>query len=222
MILAAGWRGDNRWRCPNCRSKAAAAAAVYAFRLTEQPWLEAACHCRGCQRMTASAFSTTLVMPEGGFAVIAGEPVIGGMHGDVADHHHCDWCKSWVFTRPRAAMGFVNVRATLLDDPYWFAPVAGDADGREAAMGRDRRRAKLRALPRHGGIPGADRRLPDGAGDRLIRVLAFQFLGHERVRMVRRGAGAAVAARQNLEQMAVWILEVDAPAIVPSIDLVAL
>jgi hypothetical protein len=29
------------------------------FRLAEQPWLEAACHCRGCQRMTASAFSTT-------------------------------------------------------------------------------------------------------------------------------------------------------------------
>ena len=92
------------------------------FRLTERPWLEAACHCRGCQRMTASAFSTTLVMPDSGFAVIAGQPVIGGMHGDVADHHHCDWCKSWVFTRPRAALGFVNVRATLLDDPYWFAP----------------------------------------------------------------------------------------------------
>ena len=51
------------------------------FRLTERPWLEAACHCRGCQRMTASAFSTTLVMPDGGFAVIAGQPVIGGMHG---------------------------------------------------------------------------------------------------------------------------------------------
>ena len=38
------------------------------FRLSEQPWLEAACHCRGCQRMTASAFSTTLVVPEAGFA----------------------------------------------------------------------------------------------------------------------------------------------------------
>ena len=55
------------------------------FRLTEVPWLETAFHCRGCQRMTASASSTTLVVPEGG-------------------------------------MGFVNVRATLLDDPYWFAP----------------------------------------------------------------------------------------------------
>ena len=94
------------------------------FRLSEAPWMETVCHCRGCQRMTASAFSTTLIMPDSGFALIAGETVIGGMHGDQADHHHCGWCKSWVFTRPHADMGFVNVRATLLDDARWFAPWA--------------------------------------------------------------------------------------------------
>ncbi|MDP1025861.1 GFA family protein [Sphingomonas sp. KR1UV-12] len=92
------------------------------FQMTAAPWMEAACHCRGCQRMTGSAFSTTLMLPDDGFALTAGDTVIGGLHGDEADHHHCDWCKSWVFTRPRAAMGFVNVRATLLDDPAWFAP----------------------------------------------------------------------------------------------------
>jgi len=72
--------------------------------------------------MTASAFSTTLTMPESGFAVIQGDTVVGGIHGDEAHHHHCDWCKSWVFTRPVADLGFVNVRATLLDDPSWYAP----------------------------------------------------------------------------------------------------
>lgn len=92
------------------------------FRLTEHSWMETVCHCRGCQRMTASAFSTTLVMPEPGFTIVTGSTVIGGMHGDEADHHHCDWCKSWVFTKPRADLGFVNVRATLLDDASWFAP----------------------------------------------------------------------------------------------------
>jgi hypothetical protein len=44
------------------------------------------------------------------------------MHGEQARHHHCDWCKSWVFTRIEPSMGFVNVRATLLDDPKWFEP----------------------------------------------------------------------------------------------------
>lgn len=92
------------------------------FRLTESPWAETACHCRGCQKMTGSAFSTTLVMPSSGFELIAGGTVTGGLHGDEVRHHHCDRCKSWVFTRPAADLGFVNVRATLLDDASWFAP----------------------------------------------------------------------------------------------------
>ena len=124
------------------------------FRLTERPWLEAACHCRGCQRMTASAFSTTLVMPDGGFAVIAGQPVIGGMHGDVADHHHCDWCKSWVFTRINPEPGFVNVRATMLDDTSGYAPfietfAAKRCPGRPHRRGTATRRfRKWRTIPR--------------------------------------------------------------------------
>lgn len=92
------------------------------FRLTESPLLESACHCRGCQQMTGSAFSTTITMANGGFAVISGDTVVGGIHGDDAHHHHCDWCKSWVYTTPAADLGFVNVRAALLDDPYWYAP----------------------------------------------------------------------------------------------------
>lgn len=72
--------------------------------------------------MTGSAFSTTLMVPENGFAVLEGETVIGGIHGTEADHHHCDRCKSWVFTRPRGDVGVVNVRATMLDDASGFAP----------------------------------------------------------------------------------------------------
>ena len=91
------------------------------FRLTTPPLMETACHCTGCQKMSASAFSTTLIVPREGYALIAGEPVVGGLHG-TPTHHHCDWCKSWVFTTMPEEMPFVNVRATLLDDPSWFAP----------------------------------------------------------------------------------------------------
>lgn len=92
------------------------------LRLTQRPLVTGVCHCRGCQRMTASAFSTTLTLPLDALTVTAGETVVGGLHGDQGEHHHCDWCNSWVFTRLPPAFGAVNVRATMLDDASWFVP----------------------------------------------------------------------------------------------------
>jgi hypothetical protein len=92
------------------------------FAVREAPLLEMACHCRGCQRMSASAYSTTIVVPGGGFAILQGDTVVGGAGSAELEHHHCDRCKSWVYTRPLPDLGFVNVRATLLDDPSWFRP----------------------------------------------------------------------------------------------------
>jgi hypothetical protein len=92
------------------------------FRLIQPPMLTMVCHCKGCQLMTGSAFSTSVIIPAHGFALIAGEPAIGGLHGDQARHHHCDWCKSWVFTRIEPDLGFINVRATMLDNAGWFIP----------------------------------------------------------------------------------------------------
>ncbi|WP_120717012.1 GFA family protein [Tsuneonella amylolytica] len=86
------------------------------FSVEGAPLLTGACHCRGCQRMTGSAFSLTSAFPADAFTVTTGDPVVGGAHGDEARHYHCDHCKSWVFTRP-AAMPFVNVRTPMLDEP---------------------------------------------------------------------------------------------------------
>lgn len=91
------------------------------FRISRPPILTMACHCTGCQRMTASAFSLSAAIPTDGFAVTAGEPVIGGLHGQIR-HFHCPHCLSWMFTRPDPIDWFVNVRATLLDDARWFTP----------------------------------------------------------------------------------------------------
>lgn len=91
------------------------------IRMTKPPLLTSACHCTGCQRMTGGAFSLTVSLPLDGFEVIEGEPVIGGVHGPVAHHHHCDHCKSWVYTTAEGAP-FVNLRATMLDDARGFEP----------------------------------------------------------------------------------------------------
>ena len=69
------------------------------IKVTAPPLLTMACHCTGCQTMSASAFSLSVSLPSDGFEVIAGEPVLGGLRGEHR-HYFCPACKSWMFTRP--------------------------------------------------------------------------------------------------------------------------
>ena len=90
------------------------------LRVTKPPLLGAACHCTGCQSMSASAFSLSLAVPGDGFEVTQGEPVLGGLSRDV--HWFCPACMTWMFTRPTGMDWFVNLRPTMLDDHGWFEP----------------------------------------------------------------------------------------------------
>ncbi len=91
------------------------------FRVTKAPLLTMACHCRGCQRMTGSAFSLSAAIPEDGFEVIQGETVPGGADKEFG-HRFCPDCLSWVWTKHPMMQGFVNLRASMLDDPSWARP----------------------------------------------------------------------------------------------------
>jgi hypothetical protein len=91
------------------------------IRIAAPPLLTMACHCSGCQRMSASAFSLSVAIPSEGFSVTQGEPVIGGLHGPTR-HYFCPHCMSWMFTRPEGYDQFVNLRPTMLDDASWFSP----------------------------------------------------------------------------------------------------
>lgn len=90
------------------------------LRVTKPPLLAGACHCAGCQSMSASAFSLTLTVPTDGFEVTKGETVLAGLGKDM--HHFCPDCMTWMFTRPPGLDWFVNLRATMLDDHAWFVP----------------------------------------------------------------------------------------------------
>lgn len=90
-------------------------------QVSAPPMLTSACHCTGCQRMPASAFSLTIAIPTDGFSIVAGEPVIGGVRG-AARHYFCSQCMSWMFTRMEGMDNFVNLRASVLDDRSWFVP----------------------------------------------------------------------------------------------------
>lgn len=91
------------------------------LKVRGRPAMTMACHCTGCQKMTASAFSLSSLYPDENVEVSGLEPVIGGLHGDLR-HFFCPHCLSWMFTRFDAMGPFVNVRATMLDDAAGFAP----------------------------------------------------------------------------------------------------
>ena len=91
------------------------------FRIAAPPVITMACHCTGCQRMSASAFSLSAVISSAAFLVTQGEPVIGGLHGP-SRHFFCPYCMSWMFTRPDGFDAIVNIRVTMLDDPRPFPP----------------------------------------------------------------------------------------------------
>jgi hypothetical protein len=92
------------------------------LRVTAPPILTMACHCTGCQKMSAGAYSLSAAFPSEAFEVIRGEPVLGGLKRDDLHHHFCPDCMSWMFTRMAGLDWFVNVRATLLDDTSWYEP----------------------------------------------------------------------------------------------------
>ena len=91
------------------------------IRMTSAPLISAICHCNGCQKMSSSAFSLTLIFPKDALEILSGEPVRGGIHGPDLRHMFCDHCKTWMFTHVDD-FGITNVRATMLDAYDWFVP----------------------------------------------------------------------------------------------------
>jgi len=109
----------DEWKLPwegGCR------CGALRFRVTAAPMITSACHCTGCQRMTGGAYSLTATIPAAGFALLSGDPAVGGLRGPQVHHHHCSACMSWVYTTAEGMDFFVNVRATMLDDARWFEP----------------------------------------------------------------------------------------------------
>lgn len=110
-------------RLPDAAAPLAGACRCGALRmaLTAPPFMTAACHCDGCRRMSASAFSLTMMVPDAAFRVTAGSPVPAGAGTPGLTHYACPDCHSWVFTRVTGA-DFVNLRSALFDDPAWTRP----------------------------------------------------------------------------------------------------
>ncbi|NVZ99105.1 GFA family protein [Pseudomonas gingeri] len=92
-----------------------------AFELRAQPITTSACHCTGCQKMAASAFSLTALMLAEHFVITRGVPVAGGLRG-ATQHLFCPDCLTWICTRPEGNDAVIGVRSALLENPENFRP----------------------------------------------------------------------------------------------------
>lgn len=93
------------------------------YEITAEPLSVYTCHCLDCQRLTSSAFSLGVIVPETGFRLIGIEP---RPLTRVADSGRanvrlvCPECGSWICGMPRD--GVVRVRGGSLDDTSWLRP----------------------------------------------------------------------------------------------------
>lgn len=143
-------QAQSEWRLPwdgGCRCN------EVRIRVTAPPLVTMACHCTGCQRMAASAFSLSVLLLADGFTVTAGEPVIGGLHGPTR-HFFCPRCKSWMFTRPEGMDHLVNLRPSMLDEHAWFVPFIECFTGEKLAWATTSAPHSFEAFPDPGQYPG--------------------------------------------------------------------
>ena len=94
------------------------------YEITAAPLLTYTCHCLDCQRLTSSAFSMAIVVPDTGFRLmgVAPRPLQRTTDsGRVATRLVCPECGSWICGMP-GPDGTRRVRAGTLDDTSWVRP----------------------------------------------------------------------------------------------------
>ena len=91
------------------------------FIVTEPPLLTFACHCRDCQKLSASAFTLTTIVPSRGFAC-SGKLTRGGLGAPERSHFYCASCLNIIYSRIAGADDRINLRTSLLDEAASFAP----------------------------------------------------------------------------------------------------
>jgi hypothetical protein len=93
------------------------------YEITQKPLLVYTCHCLDCQRLTSSAFSLGVVVPEAGFRLSGIDPrrlQRVADSGRINTRLVCPECGSWITGLPRDRL--YRVRGGTLDDTTWLRP----------------------------------------------------------------------------------------------------
>ncbi len=91
------------------------------IRVTAPPLLTLACHCRDCQKFSASAYSLTTMFPADS-VTMSGDLITGGLGATDRRHHFCASCLNFVYSQVKGSEHRINLRTSLLDNAAAFHP----------------------------------------------------------------------------------------------------
>jgi len=97
------------------------------YRSEAEPVLQAACHCRFCQRATGSGFSLNVGVPRDSLE-ITGDSLRTYTTGDTTgsgrplNRHFCGTCGSPIHADGEAFGPLAFIKAGTLDDTSWVSP----------------------------------------------------------------------------------------------------
>ena len=114
------------------------------LRVSAAPIITMACHCKGCQKLSASAFSLTAMIAADAVEVM-GETAIGALHGE-SKYEYCPRCLNWLLTRP-AGIPFVNIRPTMFGVAAWSTPFIESYVSERLPWARTAARHSFASLP---------------------------------------------------------------------------
>jgi hypothetical protein len=102
---------------------------AFRYEIDQVPKAVCACHCTDCQRLTGSAFSMAILVPESAWRSNEAnliQCVSVTASGGRKSRWLCKTCKTWVFggaPRGKAPAGSIRfIQAGTLDDTSWLRP----------------------------------------------------------------------------------------------------
>ena len=91
------------------------------IHITARPLLTLACHCTGCQKFSASAFSLTTMFSRDA-VTFTGDLIKGGLGTEGRDHYFCKFCLNFIYSQIGGADHRINLRTSVLDTAADFPP----------------------------------------------------------------------------------------------------
>lgn len=116
------------------------------YEVSADPIVQAACHCRSCQRASGGSPTLAVLVPSAAFKVTKGEPKVywkAGDSGAKVGRAFCPSCGSPLYSLMSDDGPMTVLKAGSLDDPSFFKPAF------DMYM--------VDAMPYHQGHPGAGR-----------------------------------------------------------------